>query len=333
MRTLLAAALAGMAFVQPVAAATPIVGTAALNEWNVIVLNNFSGTNAHVHGRAFVGGSISGTSDFNMDATASTRGQPGLTVVGNVTGSSNKVWGGATIGGSAPDGIGLNGANQTVKVGGTMPAVNINGNTLMTNQAANPTYINDLNTQRSALVTSMIALSDALKALTPTTGTAGVTIASNRATFTATGSGLNVINLNGSSLANFGEISFANAGPTVVNVSGTDILLNDNFLGASQALGEKVIWNFYQATNLTMSNAFYGSILAPRAKATVNQDIYGTLIVDTLGMNGEAHLQTFNGNLPNVTAVPEPASWAMMISGFGLIGAGLRRRRATAALA
>ena len=29
--------------------------------------------------------------------------------------------------------------------------------------------------------------------------------------------------------------------------------------------------------------------------------------------------------------VPEPASWALMIGGFGLVGASLRRRRAVAA--
>ena len=33
------------------------------------------------------------------------------------------------------------------------------------------------------------------------------------------------------------------------------------------------------------------------------------------------------------TAAPEPATWALMISGFGLAGAGLRRRRAVAATA
>ncbi len=33
------------------------------------------------------------------------------------------------------------------------------------------------------------------------------------------------------------------------------------------------------------------------------------------------------------SAVPEPATWAMMIAGFGLAGAGLRRRRQAAALA
>lgn len=28
-----------------------------------------------------------------------------------------------------------------------------------------------------------------------------------------------------------------------------------------------------------------------------------------------------------ITAVPEPASWAMLIAGFGLVGGTLRRRR------
>jgi hypothetical protein len=34
---------------------------------------------------------------------------------------------------------------------------------------------------------------------------------------------------------------------------------------------------------------------------------------------------------PNVGGIPEPSSWAMLIAGFGLIGATLRRRRAVAA--
>ncbi len=35
----------------------------------------------------------------------------------------------------------------------------------------------------------------------------------------------------------------------------------------------------------------------------------------------------------SVAAVPEPATWALMISGFGLAGASLRRRRAAGATA
>jgi hypothetical protein len=36
-------------------------------------------------------------------------------------------------------------------------------------------------------------------------------------------------------------------------------------------------------------------------------------------------------NVTNISAVPEPASWAMLIIGFGLTGAALRRRRAATA--
>lgn len=36
---------------------------------------------------------------------------------------------------------------------------------------------------------------------------------------------------------------------------------------------------------------------------------------------------------PLAAAVPEPATWAMMILGFGLVGGALRRRRSTVALA
>lgn len=38
----------------------------------------------------------------------------------------------------------------------------------------------------------------------------------------------------------------------------------------------------------------------------------------------------FGGVSLRVTAVPEPATWSMLIAGFGLIGAALRRRRAPA---
>ena len=36
---------------------------------------------------------------------------------------------------------------------------------------------------------------------------------------------------------------------------------------------------------------------------------------------------------PGQTSVPEPASWAMMLSGFGLVGGAMRRKKAIASLA
>ncbi|WP_353216896.1 CHRD domain-containing protein [Sandarakinorhabdus sp.] len=56
------------------------------------------------------------------------------------------------------------------------------------------------------------------------------------------------------------------------------------------------------------------------------------------GLNsGKAYINLHNSAFPggeirgNLGAVPEPASWAMMIAGFGLVGTSLRRRRAAMA--
>jgi hypothetical protein len=42
---------------------------------------------------------------------------------------------------------------------------------------------------------------------------------------------------------------------------------------------------------------------------------------------------TATGALAATSAVPEPATWAMMIGGFAMVGAGMRMRRRKAALA
>ena len=63
---------------------------------------------------------------------------------------------------------------------------------------------------------------------------------------------------------------------------------------------------------------------------------------DASGINPAQVLATFDngnaaivaGNVGNISAgVPEPATWAMMIMGFGLAGSAIRRRRLQAALA
>jgi choice-of-anchor A domain-containing protein len=332
-RKMMLGAAGALTFAQPLIAA-PITGQAALNEWNLIVLGDLA-TTSNVEGRTFVGGSITNqnSADFNKNQTVSGRGQPGLTVVGNVAGNAKNLWGGAAVGGNVTSAFNLNGPLQTVRVGGTIPLVNINGNTVKSglNNAASPNYdpsfLPGLQAQRDALSTSLLSLSDYLKTLNATPGTATVSIAHNRATFNAVGTGLNVINLAGSQLATFGEISFANAGTTVINVSGSNLLLNDNFLGGGpQNLGENVIWNFHEATNLTFTTSFYGSVLAPRAHGTIGNFIDGSVAFASMTQNGEVHLGTFRGSIPDVAAVPEPASWAMMILGFGMLGGAMRRQ-------
>lgn len=85
-------------------------------------------------------------------------------------------------------------------------------------------------------------------------------------------------------------------------------------------------------------NIFYGGApteaLALGALGQVGAEVYsfGQAAGDKTGGNGTTFIFGFQGvggtALPDPTAaVPEPASWAMMMIGFGAVGGSLRRRR------
>lgn len=73
----------------------------------------------------------------------------------------------------------------------------------------------------------------------------------------------------------------------------------------------------------TASAAF--SIFLPAGKAAGDSYVTNTLYIgfdDNTGNPDDNH----DDFLVRVTAVPEPATWAMMIAGFGLVGGAMRRR-------
>ncbi|WP_239018056.1 PEPxxWA-CTERM sorting domain-containing protein [Sphingomonas flavalba] len=84
----------------------------------------------------------------------------------------------------------------------------------------------------------------------------------------------------------------------------------------------------------TPDNAFYSSAAAAFAAGATT---YSSLF--TLAAPGDVTFFIYDDNVGDnrggislaVTAVPEPAAWAMMIAGFGLIG-GVARRRSRAAV-
>ncbi len=156
---------------------------------------------------------------------------------------------------------------------------------------------------------------------------------------TGSDSQFNVFNLDGSAVSKANNFAItSNSGSTVVvNVSGTSVSLQNFGFNISGTNRQNVLYNFYEATNLTASGiGIEGSILAPLANFTFNNaQVNGNVVVASLTGNGESHNYLFQGHLPTTQntdqheLVPEPAN----LVGLGLIAAilGLFRRKSNKA--
>ncbi|WP_404482041.1 choice-of-anchor A family protein [Novosphingobium sp. BL-52-GroH] len=349
------AAMAAALVASPVLAdAGMIAGTDVLRTWNLVVLGDLT-SSSEVEGRTFVGGDLNGnSSNYQIQPiAASSTGTPGLTVVGDVNGGAKNLnnGSGAVVGGNVNSGLNLNGAAQTVLVGGSIANTNVNQNTVTSGlSASDPAFAQNLTQQKSLIETSMTGLSSTMGTQA---SNSQLTISGNTGTFDAQpdSSGVAVFNISAADLDSIGEIKFNlnGADTAIVNVTGASVTLDDNFLGGTQNLGEHVIWNFPDATSLSLSTAWGGSVLAPKAAATTANYIQGSAVFGSLVQNGEMHIGTYTGSYqapsdPGTstssggstssssggTAVPEPG----MVGMFALALGGLlfwRRRRVAAA--
>ncbi|TPE62428.1 choice-of-anchor A family protein [Sandaracinobacter neustonicus] len=265
----------------------------------------------------------------------------GFDVGGNLTGNSN-VGPGQTynIGGNASGVNGTGGA--TVKAGGTISG-NQNGATFVQGLGTgwNAASTSDVTAAAAtSLEADLKALSNALYGLSFTSNPSTVVAGSQGAIFNAAlgGNDYALFNINASQLGNeinFNLLDFSAGDATIViNVGGTNITWLSNPVGNyNGSLNQSIIWNFYEATNIDFQRMVHGSILAPFAQIANNTALEGTVVAKSFNMNGEVHLGTDDGNLGFGDVVPEPATWAMMIAGFGLVGAAARRRRRISAAA
>ncbi|MHC5768057.1 MAG: choice-of-anchor A family protein [Nostoc sp.] len=275
----------------------------AASDYNVFVLGDISQKYTDIEGKVAAGGNI----NFVGGLGSKLSGNSGNVVVAgqNLTLSNGQVYhGNAVYGGSA---------NVSSNVGfpqGTL-------------SPSNPIDFNEAGKQ-------LRGLSEYLATLNPTGNTTVQPWGAINLSGSATA--FNVFNLAGSSVSktNYFEIKGDANSTIVVNISGKDVSLQNfgfNIIGADK---QKVIYNFYEATNLTASGiGIQGSILAPLANFNFNNgQINGNVVVASLTGNGESHNYLFNGDLPDVPTkyynppkpptriqVPEPAN----LPGLGLI--------------
>ncbi|GEM_PF-1805868 len=197
-----------------------------------------------------------------------------------------------------------------------------------------PTGQNITSTSQSSttLTASAASLSSELKGLASTGTVASGQYTPGNVTLTGSTSGVNVFNIDGSQWSQFYALTFSGLGSgAIVNISGSSLtnFVNLNFGSLS---ADQVIFNFYDATNVSMSGMnVKGSILAPSALVNLQGGSVAGSVISKDFLSGGTTVGGggFTGYTQSpgaVSAVPEPSVWALLILGFGIVGAALRRR-------
>lgn len=119
--------------------------------------------------------------------------------------------------------------------------------------------------------------------------------------------------------------------------SNADGLIADLFATGSDASGQPVNTLIGEAVPFLTQNGFtapFGSLVGQIGSV---YQLLGTNVDTTAWGSGELLLYYWDsntndnsGSITVAATVPEPATWALMMAGFGILGFGLRRRNSTA---
>jgi choice-of-anchor A domain-containing protein len=281
-------------------------------DYDVVAFGNFTSANTEVNGALAVGGNTT-VSSFSVgkDLGAAYNGTS-LAVGGNLTYNNGSVFRGDVVAGGNISSPGPTVNNGTKTANGVVPL----------DFAAELVRMKGVSSLIAGLDTNgTITSSGGLKL----TGTDSVlNVFSINASDLQVGSGLSVVIPNGSvAVINVAGTSFASTYAGSFTINGQTIANN------SAGLASSLLFNFTDATSLTFLGSWGGNVLAPTANVQLaNGGFFGSLVADNVTSTSEFYMGRFSGydRLQPPPAVPEPATWMMMIAGFGLIG-GLMRRK------
>ncbi len=140
---------------------------------------------------------------------------------------------------------------------------------------------------------------------------------------------VNVFTINADNLHNLilDVSSLKSTASIIINGTATSITMSGGFDNFA-SFANRTLFNFANATTTSLQNVgINGSILAPNTAFSGSGSMNGTLVANSVSSINYGHV-SMNGsgfNTVNVSAVPEPGTWAMLLAGLGLL-AFMRRR-------
>ncbi|OYW13015.1 MAG: hypothetical protein B7X02_02995, partial [Rhodospirillales bacterium 12-54-5] len=261
----------------------------ALNyqNYNVIVFNDLS-TDSNIFGRTFIGNNLLGgnSGDYGNQLPSTISASDRTLVVGGDILSSSS---------------GIQVQRGSVYVDGSVNrAINFNGTDSSGNHG---TIVADhsIDSATSSIRGYSIAQSEALRALMADSTVSFPTSSSQpgNIVFTATpgSDGLAVFNVNAADIfSNSKAQSILLNAPAntniVINVGGTSIDFNQGNFGGdflTDYAQAHVLWNFYEATSISINRNFNGGILAPYASITNTSSIDGIVVANNLYAHAQVH--------------------------------------------
>ncbi len=249
-----------------------------LTDYNLVVIGDRNGS-SEVEGRVLIGGNANGSFSnvgFNGGNLGNASPVDSLTVLGNLTANANIQSGRLRVLGAISGQINNNSGNSS--------------NVFYDSTTAVPT--------RSQIANELTNDSTYFSGLT-STGT--VTLPQNVANHDLVlnghpnANGLTVFAINGSILndpqGNQIRLNANGASNIVINVTGTNVVVGHTFGGDFSNLRSHILFNFVNASTLSISNQFTASILAPLANFnSQNANVDGGVFVNQLTQSNEIHV-------------------------------------------